>query len=69
MEPLLQRSGLLILPEGCTTIPAWQQVTLDCTAVAVSAAIEKLLVKSVYLRNYNHAVQRPRGKIIRSVIF
>ncbi|MDR2116246.1 MAG: hypothetical protein LBP87_07685 [Planctomycetaceae bacterium] len=59
MEPVLKQRGLLVLSEGRTTIPAWQQVTFDCSAVSVAAAIQKLLVKSVYVFNHDHKIATP----------
>jgi hypothetical protein len=59
MEPVLRQKGLLVLPEGHNTIPAWQQVTFDCSAVSAAAALQKLLVKAVYVFNYNHKILTP----------
>jgi hypothetical protein len=59
MEPILRKRNCLGLPLGRTTIPAWQQVSFDCSAVAVAAAIEKLLVKAVFFHGYKHDILRP----------
>jgi hypothetical protein len=58
-EMLLRRSGKLVISGGYCHIPAWQQVSTDCSAVSVAAAIQKLLVKSVYCFGYKHPILAP----------
>ncbi|MDR2170681.1 MAG: hypothetical protein LBP59_11105 [Planctomycetaceae bacterium] len=59
VEMVMRRQGKLKLPDGYCSLPAWQQVSTDCSAVSVAAAIQKLLVKSVNYFGMQYPILAP----------
>ncbi|MDR1484794.1 MAG: hypothetical protein LBT09_08225 [Planctomycetaceae bacterium] len=67
LEMLMRISGKLVLPDGYCHLPAWQQVSVDCSAVSVAAAIQKLFVKAVNYFDLKYPILAPHPAWLHAV--